>query len=347
MSKILSVVIPAYNCEKTLEKSVNSVLNQPCANDIEIILVDDGSKDETPRLCDKLKEKHKDSIIVFHDKNSGSASAKNRGIDLATGKYLAILDSDDWWEKDIFDESIKNKLEHEDIDIYSFSMNYVSHDLKHQKTRKPSLDEKEMIGFGKLITPLIMHQSSFYKLALINHNNIRYPFIYAMEDYYFVTMAFSVAQSYRCVDKTLYNYYINMNSFFHIIKPEVLFKAQIEGMHLVNEWADKYSLNIKFSKELILALIVGYLPKHCGDHSFKETISFFKAPIFSVLDDKSVKPWQSIKDKYNSWHSNKKKFWIKSKIKEFIPCKLKESRTKPPFLKAKNYIWYRFIKKLY
>ena len=97
MEELVSVIIPIYNVEKYLKKSVKSVIDQTYSN-LEIILVDDGSKDSCYKLCEELKKEDK-RIIVIHKENGGLSDARNRGIDIAKGKYLFFLDSDDYIEK--------------------------------------------------------------------------------------------------------------------------------------------------------------------------------------------------------------------------------------------------------
>ena len=92
---LISLIIPVYNVEKYLKNCVDSVIKQNY-EDMEIILVDDGSKDNSPRICDEYSEKY-DFINVIHQKNGGASVARNTGIDAATGKYLMFIDSDDWW----------------------------------------------------------------------------------------------------------------------------------------------------------------------------------------------------------------------------------------------------------
>ena len=87
--KLVSVVVPVYNAEKYLESSMNSVLNQSYKN-IELILVNDGSNKETHDLCDGLK-KQDNRVKVIHKKNGGAASARNTGINWATGEFLLFL----------------------------------------------------------------------------------------------------------------------------------------------------------------------------------------------------------------------------------------------------------------
>ena len=97
----LSVIIPVYKVEDYLERCVLSVLNQSY-RDIELVLVDDGSPDRCPQICDELAAKDA-RVKVVHKKNGGLASARNEGIRNATGKYLAFLDSDDQWNTNLLE----------------------------------------------------------------------------------------------------------------------------------------------------------------------------------------------------------------------------------------------------
>jgi glycosyltransferase involved in cell wall biosynthesis len=91
---MLSVIIPVYNVEGTLDRCVLSVTGQTFES-LEIILVDDGSPDSCPLLCDGWA--HRDSRIkVIHKKNGGLSSARNAGLDIATGEWVTFVDSDDW-----------------------------------------------------------------------------------------------------------------------------------------------------------------------------------------------------------------------------------------------------------
>lgn len=106
MSKkpLVSIIIPVYNIMDCLEKCVDSCIKQTYEN-IEIIMVDDGSTDGTGELCDKLKEKD-DRIRVFHKENGGSSSARNLGIQQAKGEYLGFVDSDDFISPTMYEELV-------------------------------------------------------------------------------------------------------------------------------------------------------------------------------------------------------------------------------------------------
>lgn len=102
MLPLISIVIPVYKTEEYLEKCVASVLNSKYEN-IEIILVDDGSPDGCPEICDKLSEKY-EKIRVIHKANGGLSSARNAGLDIACGKYITFIDSDDLITQDMISE---------------------------------------------------------------------------------------------------------------------------------------------------------------------------------------------------------------------------------------------------
>lgn len=90
----ISVIIPAYNVEKYLDKCMNSVLNQSFT-DFEVLLIDDGAKDSTVQLCDKYAEKDT-RVKTYHKKNGGLSDARNYGLERISGKYVTFIDSDDY-----------------------------------------------------------------------------------------------------------------------------------------------------------------------------------------------------------------------------------------------------------
>lgn len=97
----VSIIVPVYNVEKFLDRCVNSLINQTL-KDIEIILVDDGSPDHCPQMCDRYREQD-ERIKVVHKKNGGLGYARNSGMEAATGEYVGFVDSDDYVERDMFE----------------------------------------------------------------------------------------------------------------------------------------------------------------------------------------------------------------------------------------------------
>src|SRR5574344_122915 len=94
MNDLVSIIVPVYKVEPYLKRCLDIILNQTYKN-IEIILVDDGSPDKCPQICDEYAKKD-NRIIVIHQENGGLSAARNTGLDIAKGEYISFVDSDDW-----------------------------------------------------------------------------------------------------------------------------------------------------------------------------------------------------------------------------------------------------------
>ena len=103
---LISIIVPVYNAEKYLIVAIESILNQTIS-DIELILIDDGSTDNSAKICDEYAEKDK-RIKVVHHENRGVSKVRNEGLQLAKGKYIGFVDADDFIEKDMYEFLIKN-----------------------------------------------------------------------------------------------------------------------------------------------------------------------------------------------------------------------------------------------
>ncbi len=121
MNKI-SVIVPIYNVEQYLPKCVDSILNQTYRN-LEIILVDDGSTDASPKLCDEYAQKDP-RVVVLHKENGGASSSRNAGLDMASGEYIAFVDSDDWLDSNMYTDMMEILLKH-DADIVECGYKYI------------------------------------------------------------------------------------------------------------------------------------------------------------------------------------------------------------------------------
>lgn len=147
MDNLVSIVVPVYNVENYLEKCVASIVNQTYQN-IEVILVDDGSKDNSGKLCDELK-KRDSRIKIIHKANGGLASARNAGYEKATGKYLMYTDSDDYLNYDIIEQCVSS-IEKEDADLVIFGYNKIDESEKVLESRKwgnNTFLQREMIEY--------------------------------------------------------------------------------------------------------------------------------------------------------------------------------------------------------
>lgn len=109
MDKLLSIIVPVYKAEKHLDRCVESILSQTYGN-IELVLVDDGSPDACPAMCDSWAKRDW-RVRVIHKKNNGASSARNAGLDMASGEYIGFVDADDFVEPDMYETLMKNALE--------------------------------------------------------------------------------------------------------------------------------------------------------------------------------------------------------------------------------------------
>ncbi len=115
MQELISVIVPIYNVEKYLERSIGALINQTYPN-LEIILVNDGSKDRSGAMCDEFAARDS-RIKVIHKENGGSSSARNMGIEASTGDYIGFCDSDDYPESDLYENLLGVAREYPDMVI--------------------------------------------------------------------------------------------------------------------------------------------------------------------------------------------------------------------------------------
>lgn len=121
MDELISVIVPIYNVEKQLKRCINSIINQTYKN-IQILLIDDGSKDSSGKICDDFS-KYDTRIIVLHQDNTGVSATRNKGIELAEGRYICFIDSDDYIEKNYIEE-LHQLMKDEKIDLGICDLNY-------------------------------------------------------------------------------------------------------------------------------------------------------------------------------------------------------------------------------
>lgn len=204
---LVTVVIPIYNTEEYLSKCLKSVLNQSYKN-IEVILVDDGSTDNSPILCDDYS-KYDRRIKVIHKPNAGLSAARNSGIESATGKYICFIDSDDYIEKNMIEEmilQIENYhadvcecgffIHNKDNTIIDYSL--LIKNLKYLNNRFDLLNEYTTAGLT------IAAWNKLYKTNLLKH--IKFTNECFKEDTDLIFRLCDKEASFTQVNKPLYHY---------------------------------------------------------------------------------------------------------------------------------------------
>lgn len=211
----VSIIIPVYNCEKYLDRCLNSIITQNYSN-LEILLIDDGSIDNSGKMCDEYAEKDK-RIRVFHKHNGGQSSARNIGLDNATGDLIGFVDSDDWIEPGTL-EYLANLIERNDADICNIRCRFVKTDL----TESSSLKTTERVLFGKEALELLMYEAvvgipasmgvyrGLYKRQLLS--NIRFVEGRINEDMVFCYEVYSRASKSIFSTRVCYNYFMSPQS---------------------------------------------------------------------------------------------------------------------------------------
>lgn len=211
-SNKISVIIPVYNVENYLTKCIESVQKQTYEN-LEIILIDDGSKDRCPLICDEYAKKDQ-RIKVIHKENGGLASARNKGLDVATGDLISFIDSDDWIDSDMYERMIKMKNDtNAEIvcceGIHTDGTNMYEKCL-HCKTNGTVLTGSEVtkeILLDKIGSQVVkgLYDYKCWK-------DIRFPIGRLYEDIPVTFKAFERANRISYIDEPFYKYRINMNS---------------------------------------------------------------------------------------------------------------------------------------
>lgn len=124
---MISIIVPIYNVEKYLPKCIESIINQTYT-DLEILLIDDGSTDNSGLICDKYASID-NRIRVIHKKNGGLSDARNVGLDICKGKYISFIDSDDYIELTMYEKMIKIMI-NQKVDIVSCNYNHIYNNNK-------------------------------------------------------------------------------------------------------------------------------------------------------------------------------------------------------------------------
>jgi teichuronic acid biosynthesis glycosyltransferase TuaG len=155
LTPLISVIMPAYNCEKFVEAAVNSVLKQTY-NNYELIIIDDCSHDDTTRIIDKLSKEDSRLRFYLNEKNQGVSATRNRAISLAKGEWVAFLDSDDCWES----TKLEKQIQYVNTINASFLFTGVSYIDEDGKSYKGIFEVPEKVSYSQLLKQNVISCSS-------------------------------------------------------------------------------------------------------------------------------------------------------------------------------------------
>lgn len=236
---LISVIVPVYKVGKYLNRCVDSILAQTYTN-FECILVDDGSPDNSPVICDEYAKKD-NRVRVIHKVNGGVSSARNAGLDAAKGEWVCFVDSDDEINSELFNEI--NKHIKKDTEVIEFGFSAVS--KSGMKNFLPSTlsQEEKVDSFGSW--------SKAYSRQFLSKNKIKFPEgISLAEDWYFNYLVFSYAKNTEKTDIILYMYYQNETSVMHTLSLKNI-TDEIKAINLIEQRADLLNAPLLEKRKII------------------------------------------------------------------------------------------------
>lgn len=211
MDKKVSIIIPVYNVEKYLARCLDSILNNTYKN-IEIILINDGSIDNSQKIINEYSEKYPNLIIAKKQENKGPAEARNVAMEIATGEYIMFVDSDDFVEKDYIEKYLE-PLEEDDYDLVIGGY-YKSNDEKILYT-VPLKDEPWSMYM------VMGPYARLYKKSFLKENNIKFIKVNIGEDIYFNLQANAMAKKVKVLEYVGYHWYLNTNSISNTMHKDI------------------------------------------------------------------------------------------------------------------------------
>lgn len=213
--KLISIIVPIYNIESFISRCIESIIKQTYKN-LEIILVDDGSTDGSGVICDKYALKDP-RIKVIHKENGGLSDARNTGLDAVSGEYITFIDGDDWYDKTIINDLIKEISKDVQVISYSFSLNYSGgKEIKRLVPNKTMLFDKAALELcnGTIDSSVC---SKLFKKEFIK--NTRFKKGRLNEDFYFLLeLSINNYHSnfiFKQINLSGYHYYMREGSITH------------------------------------------------------------------------------------------------------------------------------------
>ena len=233
----ISVIVPVFNCEKFLHKCVNSVLSQTFS-DFEIIMINDGSTDKSPAICDEYA-KADNRVLVIHKENGGVASARNAGIRKAGGQYIAFVDGDDYCYPDCLKTYVENiEAYNADLTIAQWVTERKTYSLKKADGQIEILKRADC--FNRMVEFSYSLWNKFFRHDIIVKNNIHFDeTLQHTEDFPFVCEYLQYIDRAVYIHKHVYCYRINPNS----ITSNPSLEKNLSTLKLIEFLDDIYSRN--------------------------------------------------------------------------------------------------------
>lgn len=222
MESIVSVIVPVYNSEKYISKCIESIINQTYQN-IEIILINDGSKDNSQKIINEYKQRFPDKINAIEQKNKGVATTRNESIKIANGDYIMFVDNDDFLDNNYI-ETFVNEIQKSDYDAVFGG--YRRPDENGKIIKEMCLKNQEWSKF-MIMAPW----AKIFKKSYLIDNNIQFLNVNLGEDIYFSLKVILLSKKIKIIPYIGYNWFFNTSSISNTVQKNI---TQLQVYDLLN-----------------------------------------------------------------------------------------------------------------
>lgn len=284
----VSVIVPCFNAEKYISKALDSLLSQTL-DDMEIIVINDGSSDNSKEIIDEYYKKYPDKIRVYHQENKGIASVRNYGLSLVNGEYFGFLDSDDYTKSDMYFKMYA-KAKETDADMVVSNFMWVSDKKERLEKEGPYIAGKDMMV--KLFATL---WNKIYKTSLIKESGLKFPDGNRYEDACFLYCLSSILKKVEFIDEAFVSYVQVSTSITHTNNQQV--KNMITVFNIIYDYYKNNNLFDEYKDELEYIHIKFFLGN-----------SFLRSSLIKDKDDRYntiMMGFNLLNDKFPNWYKNK------------------------------------------
>ena len=254
---LISIIVPVFKAENYLDKCVSSIVNQTYKN-LEIILVDNGSPDSCPEMCDEWKLRDS-RIVVIHKESGCASSSRNAGLDVAKGDWIGFVDSDDYIENTMYEKMYKAIYDN-NAELCICGVNWIEEDGSKYEYIYPSDIADEVLSKGQVFQKLVSNSNAYYTMVFNKlykkeiFENIRFPLNRSYSEEFIVHHVFNACDKVVCVKDELY-YYIQR--FGGVVTAPY----RINRLDVVDAMRDRYLLLEQSGLHLVLNLCSEQLHK--------------------------------------------------------------------------------------
>lgn len=311
MKDKVSIVIPVYNAEKTIERCVRSIC-EGIYDNVQVILIEDCSKDESWNVCQKLKKAYKSVECIQNERNRGVSYTRNKGLEIADGKYLMFVDSDDWVEPNYVEAFVNVQKESGSPLVVS---GYINHDeVQNGKTEYfgfEGIDRHKLVDYKECLEKLFEDRfaqvlwNKIFQMEIVKQNHICFDESISIgEDFRFILMYLEKMQQDKIVllNQLLYHYMRDnpqsLMASAKLTKIDELLKNQAQMQRMIGKSEEEITKKITEERKRQIELYCYFIYRNTS---------------YSKMEKKQLMKELS-GDKWKKFYNQNKKLDLKEKI---------------------------------